>query len=115
MWMSPDGRVNTVAIPLERCPQLVSLIAALSVAERENLDDVLELREWSTYDALDALTFDADDESRFAAMPLPDELLAACDWPALVASEGAALDQIDLRWRLDVLAIMQQARAEAPE
>lgn len=115
MWISADGRVNVRMLPTENVPGgeiLVSEIRRLNTAALDDLDQRLMDISWLIADATDVFV-PTEMETGFEASTPPTELLSALDWTALIG-EGAAceFEEIELRWRLDVLAIIQQVIAD---
>lgn len=118
MWKAPDGRVNTIALPLSGVPngvRLRDLLVGLTASQLRILSERLDSSRWEVADALDSVPFSAV-EAEFAHQPPPTEFLATLDWDELVSDlSGEALTRIELRWRLDVLEILDQAVADLPE
>ena len=116
MWISPDGRLNTVVIPTENFAGgrvLDERVAALAPAEVVALDELLLTIEWAIGDEIHAHAVDIEEEATFKGKGAPTDVLASVDWEALLGSSiSDKLGEIDLRWRLDVVTILQQAVSE---
>lgn len=111
MWLSSDGRVNTRARPDDEWTRpLIARLIAMTADHLEQLDTDLEALQWKIADELDLIPFDAKSEEPFVASPIPLDVLKAVDWDEAVGAEKEAeFNRVDLRWRLDVLGIVQQA------
>ena len=109
MWRSADGVLQTVALPdprpvfSARALQSIEVLVADEGAER--LLGVLEAAELDLVDHWGSQVVELEAETSFKAVPAPDALV---DAPITGYSElFGALDQIDPRWRLDVVLAMQ--------
>ena len=115
MWLSGDRVVHSVSIPSD-VPQLGALqdvVAALSEGELQLLDDELEAQQWQIAAEIDSLAYIPEVELRFAAQPVPDEILSGLQWELLLGADMThEFSRIDLRWRLDVVGIAAQAIAD---
>lgn len=115
VWLSKDGRVNTRWKPIESIPSVRNLLKSLDSLddasrrelevriERYSLQMISEIRATRPYSAL---------ESEFEAVAVPDDILESCKWADILNNfEWGSLSQVDLRWRLDVLVILDEAIA----
>lgn len=111
MWLTSDRRVNVVAIAggSDSMFALQAHLHGLAEDRLRSLDDDLESLQWDIADALESMSFDAGVEEPFVARPLPDEMLNTLNWDRLLGADmKSEFDQIELRWRLDVLGVVQQ-------
>ncbi len=112
MWRTSDGVVHTVAIPTEvpELKELCSQIERLSQEQRDKLDEQLMETTWVFADQLDLEPYDKDTEQQFVEVRLPIELVNALPWHRLLTTRlGDELQEIELRWRLDVIQTILQA------
>ncbi len=115
MWFTPDGRVNVAVLPSEdpAVAKLRRLLSDRPQDERQLLNDEFENLQWTVAKALDGLTFDAVVEAQFVALPPPNDVLETLDWARLIGPEKESeLSGVGLRWRLDVVGVVQQAIAD---
>lgn len=112
VWICVDGRLNTVAIPLEAIDPLLPD----AIRQRELADQLRTFDPWrdggvgqSVSDEFEALLFDLERESGYEAVPIPDEVLADFRWDAIadVRSAEQQLSTVPFRWRLDMANIME--------
>lgn len=112
MWITADGRLNTVAVPINgpslREPQSILREAA------PGLDDFDPWAEGGVAEtAGDELRgrpgWSLADEAEYEAVAIPDEVVESFRWGRL-HDESSALRElglIDPRWRLDVALILE--------
>ena len=117
MWFSEDGRLNIVARPSGETDPILKMLharlASLSATELADLDQELEQVQWEIADAADEMLVDLYVEAPFEAKPVPDAILDSLNWEDLLgSSKHLAFRCIELRWRLDVLGVVQQAIAD---
>jgi hypothetical protein len=116
MWISPDGRLNTVVIQTENFAGgrvLDERVAALAPTEVLALDELLLTIQFAIGDEIHAHAVDLEEEANFTGKVVPSAVLASVDWEALLGpSISDKLGEIDLRWRLDVVVILEHAVSE---
>ncbi|MBX9472247.1 hypothetical protein [Microcella sp.] len=119
MWIKHSGVIGTVALPTES-PSRVALgpveawIRSLHDDEARVLDDQLEaaVERFATEFDQRALGYTAAEDA-FAAVPLPVSVVQSIDVAELRTDGLAAeVEKVDFRWRLDLIAALQQMLAE---
>ena len=119
MWIADDGRILTVAVPIERSDAMSAMLAVLSAMppnERDALSDALDELQFVVCDAVDAMPVDRKVEVDFVGQRVPEEWLvglAGADvWDGRY---GQIVAEVPLRWRLDVVLAVLGVLAIVPD
>lgn len=115
MWRQNDGVVHLVSVPSDSAELegLVEWLRSLTSEGAEQLDAKLLQLQWEIADELDALPYESDSELEFDSVRVPSELILGLDWEILLGSDmESQFRSIDLRWRLDVVGVVEQALAD---
>lgn len=109
MWRTPDGTLHTVALPspslLFTDTALDSLTDVLARSGEDELEELIEETEDAVFDLWADRTFEEHVEQAFHAQAAPAGIFTA--WVSDRASLVQALEQVDARWRLDVVMAVQ--------
>ena len=109
MWVTADHRLHTVAVPhpeeLFTEPALETLVALLADLGMDAIDEIVETAETNIFELFLDTKVDLDAEAPFAEAAAPIEIFSALVYTR--DQLAAAIDDIDLRWRLDVLMALQ--------
>jgi hypothetical protein len=115
MWLTSDGRVNSVALPDDHEPAVTVkvLLSDASPRERALMDEEFEVLFWLVADALDEIVFNAADEAPFVGTPVPVDVLNNVNWLRLLGPDKhTEVLRVELRWRLEIIEIVRQAIAD---
>jgi hypothetical protein len=109
MWRTPDGRVNTVAMPdaslLFTAQALSSVETVLAAMDAEMVDRLVEELQDEAISASETIPVDADIEMRFRDEAPPHRLFTA-----IVSDEQElrrAVAALDWRWQLDLATAIE--------
>lgn len=113
MWMTKDGRANTVAVPpgyFQRENEMRGLLAQLDDEQRERLGEEIE----RSVEALAELILAPGAFQVGSAVDeiVPESVLNAIDWPEVLNATPnfASVDAVEDVWRLDVLTYLDEMR-----
>lgn len=114
MWISDDGRINTVALPkptdvMTTDFAVASRVAWLRSKRRVRQRWINDLEESTLTEAISHES--STDERAFAGITPPRELLSGS--PESLADIAGAMRDVELRWRVDaVMALIDHLDAE---
>lgn len=112
MWRGDDGVVRVAVEPVENFGELARLARSVPEEARDRLIGKLLEASFDVGDSIDGLTWDPAVEREFSERRIPVEMRKSLDWSALLVDPGQ-VSEVELRWRLDVIAAIEAALVEA--